>query len=254
MQALDLATKIGFRTRNLSMDEYRELSEGERSYYHALAREENKGWIENQLREYNAGWLVVVDGRVVSYGKDLNDYPDGAELKRICEKTRVFPFVFVNDLLLAVEEGAPVWHQTVHPDDHYPTLGLRLQSLDGAGAIDLVADFDTGALGTFVDLDRLISGSIIQTTLFDVPHIATHLSHRYSYILKHVLVQVVGSADPRYEAQETVVCVRNWHDGPFVRINPSREALVGRHLPAKLALRLILDFVARRTEIEAHGR
>ena len=196
MQALDLATQIGFRTRNLSMDEYRELSEGERSYYHALAREENNGWIENQLREYDAGWLVVVDGRVISYGKNLNDYPDGAELKRICEKTRVFPFVFVNDLLLAVEEGTPVWHQTVHPDDHYPTLGLRLQSLDAAKTIDLVADFDTGALGTFVDLDRLISGSIIQTTLFDVPHIATHLSHRYSYILTRTSRNQTGNHSP----------------------------------------------------------
>lgn len=252
VQALDLATKIGFRTRNLSMEEYKKLSDSERSYFHALAREENKSWIESQLREHKAGWLVVVDGRVIAHGKSLDDYPDEAEIRRICEKMGEFPFVFVNDPLLAVEEGTTTWHQTVHPDDYYPTVGLRLLSLDRATAIELVADFDTGALGTFAELDRLVAGGIIETTLFDVPHIATHLNQRYSYILKHALVQVDGSAGPRHETLETVVCVRDWHDGPFVQINPSRKALVGRHLPAKLALCLTLDFVARCTEVENH--
>jgi hypothetical protein len=157
--------------------------------------------------------------------------------------------VFVNDLLLAVEEGTTTWHQTVHPDDYYPTVGLRLLSLDRVRAIELVADFDTGALGTFAELDRLIAGGIIETSLFDVPHIATHLNRRYSYILKHVLVQVDGSTGQRHETLETAICVRGWHDSPFVQINPSREALAGRHLPARLALRLTLDFVARRTDL-----
>lgn len=122
MQALDLATKIGFRTRNLSLEEYKRLSDSERSYFHALAREENTSWIESQLQEYEAGWLVVVNGRVIAHGKSLDDYPDETEIRRICEKTGEFPFVFVNDLLLAVEEATTTWHQTVHHDDYYPTI------------------------------------------------------------------------------------------------------------------------------------
>jgi hypothetical protein len=250
MQALDLATRIGFRTRNLSMEEYKRLSGSERSYFHALAREENKSWIESQLLEHRAGWLVVVDGRAIAHGKNLDDYPDEAEIKGICEKTGRFPFVFVSDRLLAIEEGATIWHQTVQPDDYYPTLRLRCLSLDRAGTVELVADFDTGALSTFAELDRLVSSGIVETSLFDVPHIATHLNCRYSYVLKHVLVQVDESPGRRHEIPETAICVRDWHDSPFVQINPSREALVGRHLPAKLSLRLTLDFVARRTDVE----
>jgi hypothetical protein len=188
VEALDLTTKIGFRTRNLSMKEYKRLSDSERSYFHALAREENVSWIESQLQEHRAGWLVVVNGRVIAHGENLDDYPDEIEIRRICEKMGEFPFVFVNDLLLAVEESATTWHQTVHPDDYYPTLGLRLLSLDRARSAELVADFDTGALSTFAELDRLVSSGIIETSLFDVPHIATHLNRRYSYVLKHVLV------------------------------------------------------------------
>jgi len=254
VQAVDLATKIGFRTRNLSLEEYERLSDIERSYFHTLAREENMSWIQSQLEEHGAGWLMVIDGRVIAHGKGLDDYPDETEIRRICDRTGKFPFVFINDLLVAVEEATTAWHQTVHPDDYYPTLGLRLISLDRASAIELVADFDTGALGTFADVERLVSGGIIQITLFDVPHMATHLNRRYSYILKHLPVQVIGSAGRRHESLETVICVRDWQAGPFVQINPSREALVGRHLPARLALRLSLDFVARRTELEARRR
>jgi hypothetical protein len=254
MQALDLATKIGFRTRNLSLEEYKMLSGNERSYFHALAREENKSWIESQLQEHKAGWMVVIDGRVIAHGKSLDDYPDEAEIRRICKKTGEFPFVFVSDRLLAIEESATIWHQTVHPDDYYPTLGLRFLSFDRAGSVELVADFDTGALSTFAELDRLVSSGIIETSLFDVPHIATHLNHRYSYILKHVLVQVDESTGHRHETLETAICVRDWHDSPFVEINLFREALVGRHLPAKLGLCLSLDFVARCTDVETHRR
>jgi hypothetical protein len=251
MQALDLAAKIGFRTRNLSLEEYKRLSDSERSYFHALAREENKSWIESRMQEHEAGWMVVIDGRVITHGKSLDDYPDEAEIRKICKKTGEFPFVFVSDLLLTVEEGMTSWHQTAHPDDYYPTLGLRLLSLNRARTIEVVADFDTGALGTFAELDRLVSSGIIETSLFDVPHIAVHLNRRYSYILKHMLVQIDRSIEHRHEMLETVICVRDWHEGPFAQINPSREALVGRHLPAKLSLRLNLDFAARRTDVES---
>ena len=115
MRALDLATKIGFRTRNLSMEEYKRLSDGERSYFHALAREENSSWIKSQLREHEAGWLVVVDGRVIAHGRSLDDYPDEAEIRRICKKTGQFPFVFVSDLLLSIEEDTATWHQMSKP-------------------------------------------------------------------------------------------------------------------------------------------
>jgi hypothetical protein len=254
MQALDLATKIGFRTRNLSLEEYKKLSGSERSYFHALAREENKSWIENQLQEHKAGWMVVIDGLVIAHGKSLDDYPDEAEIRRICKKTGEFPFVFVSDRLLAIEESATIWHKTVQPDDYYPTLGLRFLSFDRAGSVELIADFDTGALSTFAELDRLVSGGIIETSLFDVPHIATHLNRRYSYVLKHVLVQVDESTGYSHETPETAICVRDWGNSPFVEINPSREALVGRHLPAKLGLCLSLDFVARCTDVETHRR
>ena len=72
------------------MEEYKRLSDGERSYFHALAREENSSWIKSQLREHEAGWLVVVDGRVIAHGRSLDDYPDEAEIRRICKKTGQF--------------------------------------------------------------------------------------------------------------------------------------------------------------------
>lgn len=250
MQTVDLATKIGFRTRNLSLEEYKGLSESERNYFHALAREENENWIENQLQVRDAAWLMVVDGQVIDHGESLEDYPEEAEIRKVCEETGKFPFVFVSDLMLAVEESTTTWHRTAYSNDYYPTLGLQLLNLDRTNDIELIADFDTGASSTFTGLDRLVSGGIVETSLFDVPHIATHLNQRYSYVLKHVLVQVSMLEGPNNETRETVICVRDWHNSPFVRINPSREMLVGRHLPAKMTLRLILDFVARRTEID----
>lgn len=48
---------------------------------------------------------MVIDGRVIAHGESLDDYPKETEIRRACEERGKFPFVFVNELLLAVEEG-----------------------------------------------------------------------------------------------------------------------------------------------------
>lgn len=53
------------------------------------------------------------------------------------------------------------------------------------------------------------------------------------------------------ETNWPVACVRDWSQSPFVRINATRRALVGRGPLLELKPRICLDFGSRATEIES---
>ncbi len=82
------------------------------------------------------------------------------QVLEVCKRTGKFPFVFINDKFVVIEESASLWHPTNQTDDHYPTLPIMLSSIDGA--VEFVGDLDTGATHTFVDYDFLENRNIIQ--------------------------------------------------------------------------------------------
>lgn len=111
--------RIGFRTRNLSLAEYQSLTEQERETFHELAWEENHAWLTAQLQEHGAAWLIVVDGQIIASSSDLDEYPTESEIMDIIEETGKFPFIFIDNAILSIEEGANDWHRTVYTDDFY---------------------------------------------------------------------------------------------------------------------------------------
>lgn len=246
----ELLTKISFRTRNLTLKEYEGLPFGERQRLHNLAKNENKGWIEANLRDHKAAWIAVVDGRVIASSNSLDDYPDEAQILEICKETGKFPFIFVNDMILAIEESTSAWHRTIYEGDWYPTIDLQLFDLDKAVSMDVITDFDTGALEMYTDLSTLLAHKIVKETLTDIYRMAFHLGQRYVYVLKGAIIRVEDRSGRSREIRKTLVCVRDWQDGPFVQVNPTRQALVGRSVPCKLGACLRLDFVKNRTGID----
>ena len=75
--------------------------------------------LQEKFATLNAAWLVVVDGKVIASGKSLKDEPMPPQILEICHRTGKFPFVFINDTFLAIEESASSWHATNDPDDFY---------------------------------------------------------------------------------------------------------------------------------------
>lgn len=117
-----------FDGENLTLGEYESLSFEERGLLALRLKEKNHSWLQEKFATLNAAWLVVVDGKVIASGKTLKDEPMPPQILEICRHTGKFPFVFINDIFLAVEEGASTWHETDEPGDFYPTLPVTLSS------------------------------------------------------------------------------------------------------------------------------
>jgi hypothetical protein len=132
---------LEFNGENLPLDAIEKLSVKERGALQRSLKEQNKEWLREKFAALNALWLMVVDGEVRAWGKSMKDYPQLEQILEICRSTGKYPFIFINDDRMAIEESASVWHK-LDADDYYPTLPLTLWS--DAGTAWLVADFDKG--------------------------------------------------------------------------------------------------------------
>jgi hypothetical protein len=61
---------------------------------------------------------MVIDGQVQAWGKTMKDYPQPKQIMEICRKTGKYPFIFIDDDRMAIEESASVWHG-LDADDFY---------------------------------------------------------------------------------------------------------------------------------------
>jgi hypothetical protein len=237
-----------FQSRNPSRQEYRKLSEQQQLELWRAAREKNLDWLTRTFRELKAGWVMVIDGEVTRFGTSLGDFPSDAELTEIEEATRKFPFVFLSDELLAVEEQAASWAALPATGDFYPTLPLSLTGDTGRAA--LVADLDTGSRESFVDFDWLVKQRVTRRRRRELRGASWHLNRPFHYVLRQLTVELTGPEDTTRRGGRTVIGVREWTESPFVQVNPHRVALVGRGVLLALKPLVRLDFAARQTGID----
>lgn len=87
---------------------------------------------------------MILDGKIIDSGDSLKDYPSTEQIREIGLRHGKRPFVFINDLLVAIEESGTPWHRTVYRNDFYPTVSLVLRK--EPDSLEVTADFDTGAL------------------------------------------------------------------------------------------------------------
>jgi hypothetical protein len=236
-----------FMSANVSLAQYEAWSPEERFQYLNNAKKINASWIKKHFQDLRAAWLMVIDGEVIAHGASIQQLPQEPEFEALCEKHGKYPFVFFNPRLFMIEE-ASAWHQTVEPDDAYPTVAVRLQS--ARGALDLTADFDTGAVDAYFDFDLLLRHGLVTPSHRDYEDESAHLGQSFRFITEPVRLSVEDQSGNAKETGFFAFCIKNWHNGPFVAINPTRTALVGRSLFFKLAPVVHLNFAARQTEIE----
>jgi hypothetical protein len=130
---------LKFVGENLTLEEYERLSPEERGSLQWRLKEQNHQWLQEKFAALNAAWLVVVDGKVTASGTSLEDKPRQPQILEICQRAGKFPFVFVNDKFIVIEESASAWHTTTRVGDYYPTLPVKLGAVSG-----VAGDFDTG--------------------------------------------------------------------------------------------------------------
>jgi hypothetical protein len=113
----------------------------------------------------------------------------------------------------------------------------------------VAADFDTGSFDVFADWDRLESQGLVQPQPGDTARSSVHLSQPYVYLRRQLQVGLTAEDGSHREVTRLIFCVRHWTSSPFVRINPTRPALVGRGLCLSLAPQIKLDFAHHLTTL-----
>jgi hypothetical protein len=234
-----------FQGENPSFEEASQLSVDQRSRLMQALQERNRAWLEQKCRELEAKWLFVVDGQVLLHGANLGNYPGDEQIVRLCRETGKLPLVFVR--LYPIEEKA-TWPSTIYPGDFYPTIPLRLSSQGGSA--HLFGDFDTGTSEIYADWELLDRQGVVQITSADQFAIDVHLGQSFSYVVKNLTATLTAADGSQRDAVCGVICVRNWTNGPFVAINATRTALVGREVGLQLQPTVSLDFAQRLTTLQ----
>jgi hypothetical protein len=237
----------GFNGENASLQEYESWSDDQQAQYQSEAEKNNARWIEKKMRDLNAMWLIVIDGQIVASGPMLRTFPHDEEFDELCEKTGKFPFVFFSPRMFYIEETGS-WHPTAIPGDSYPTVRIKLKN--DASETELEADFDTGAMDTYLNLDFLLQHRLIMVKKRKIMKDSSHLGRNYRYITKSIWVEAKDKSGQRRQTRIVAICVTNWSHSPFVAINPNRTALVGRVTMLQLQPAVLLDFANRQTEVE----
>ena len=246
--ALQLAEQHGlpkWQGENPTWDEWQRMSEEERQAVMDELEQRNRVWLEWMRRTLQAEWLLVVDGKIVRYGASWNDYPSDDALEALIQQLGKVPLLFAADPL--IEETA--WSPTRYPEDFYPTLSVTFQGLAGQ-RITLVADFDTGSRHTFADADLLQRQGIIALPLTTLWAVGWHLNRPFRYTPKSLIVILTAADGTQKTSSQTILCVRNWQQSPFVAVNPNRTALVGRSLCLATQVKITLDFAQQVTSVQ----
>lgn len=239
------AEEIEWQGENPPFDIAAEMSLGERSQILESLERRNLRWLENQCEKLGAHCLVVVDGQILAFGgPGLRGLELDRRVEEVGKQTSKYPLIFIHPLALAIEETS--WHPTSVADDHYPTLKILVRNSGSQKA--LLADFDTGAYGCFLDGERLAQSGIINLQIGERLRRSIQLNMTYTYIVRTLTVALLADSE-RKETSQDVICVLNWRQSPFVTINPNRMALVERDLCLTLQPIVSLNFINKTTSV-----
>jgi hypothetical protein len=240
---------LEFVGENPPFDPNQKFSFEEKAAAKRRLKVQNREWLLQKFKELRAGWLMVVDGQIIASGATLSDYPDPEQILKVCHRTEKFPFLFINEDLLAIEESGSPWHPTKDPNDFYPTVNVKFRSNSGIATVN--ADFDTGASAIFVDYTLLVKQNVIQPKTQEETENAQHLNQTFEYLPRKVTAEIVLASGEVRSQEFKIACVAPWESSPFVKINPNRTALVGRGVFLKFKPRILLDFDKQETKIWA---
>jgi len=240
---------LKFVGENPPPEAFRKLSFDERGELKLQLKAQNWQWLEEKFANLHAAWIMVMDGEVIAFDDNLDSYPQVGQIREIGSRYGKRPFIFINDLFIAIEESRFGWHSTVYHNDFYPTVEITLHAQ--TASLDLVADFDTGASASFVNRDLLVAHKLVETDEELEPDASRHLGQTFKYFRQQFNVEVILPTGEALSRKLSMNCVTKWDDSPFVQINPHRTALAGRDLFLKLQSAILLDFANRRTKITA---
>lgn len=249
-----------FKGRNVSLEQYVQMPEEEKFRLQKEVQEKNLEWLRWKFSTLpGASWIMVVDGQVIEQGKP-KDFPSDEQLLAIIRSKAEgkYPFCFGSPHESAIEESGASWHQTAYHStnypDYYPALAVYVGQTQVETAVELKADFDTGAPDAYCDLDWLQQHGIAQQLSFAITGSSRHLDSDYTYYRRRLCFKLVDESGTSRFVERHALCIRNWKKSPFVEVNPNRIALLGRGMLLELKPIVHLNFDRLETKVSFPDR
>lgn len=234
----------------ISFDDYLALSDDELDEIQIAAYKDYHAWINYELAQRQAKWILVCGGIIVESSKVLDDHPSDEKMYAVGKRLGYAPFVFMAGPVIEESEWA-----VLDNNDFYPSLSITLGGTDWErdevliNGILLDGDFDTGSGNTLLDYNRLRSKGIIKSQRSKRTHERFHLGQSYRFYFLPVQIAVTTEAGEIFSKNVSAMCVRNWQQSSLCLANSVRKALVGRDLLLEFPLRVELDGGKRKTKI-----
>jgi len=96
----------------LPFKEYLVLSDEEREHIQLSVYQSHREWIDSELENRRAEWILVCGGEAIESSETLRNYPSREKLMALGEKRGVVPFVFVKAPL---PDKAILWGRVAMP-------------------------------------------------------------------------------------------------------------------------------------------
>ncbi|MCI0690819.1 hypothetical protein L0337_02310 [candidate division KSB1 bacterium] len=164
--------KVDYRTRGypdeaaelfaIPFDSYLAMSEDERAEIAFRAYRILDRWIDQELKDRQAKWMLVCGGEILEASPKLIEYPSAERLMALGKKHGLIPFVFIYKPL--IEESN--W-SAMTDSDYYPTLPINVAKFGATEekllweGVVIEADFDTGSPNLLLDYDQMVSNDVI---------------------------------------------------------------------------------------------
>ncbi|MBI3920807.1 MAG: phosphoribosylformylglycinamidine synthase subunit PurS [Armatimonadetes bacterium] len=228
---------------HLSVDDYEKLSVEERGQLHGEFQRLHGDWIQQQMQERGAKWILVAEGEVVDCGFSWKDCPNSLELEERDIRAGKLHWLF--EKLFLIEESP--WTR-LGERDAYPSLRLAVSGDKESESFVFEADFDSGSSLTALNAEDLSIRNLLPKRPFRTLS-SWHLGQSFEYTILPFHVELTDVSTTSSSSIIDCMVIFRWEGGPFTRINPCRKALAGRNLLLDIPASIELDGTTRQTRI-----
>ncbi len=202
-----------------------------------------EGLLQEIIKSHDASWIVYCANEVIMLGNVGDEPPDEKTLDKISKDYGLLPILYFRSPI--IEEI--YWSMIKNSLDYYPTMTVCVSNSDEK--VKVTGDFDTGSEATFLDFNSLSSVGLVKKSFFDFTNSGQHLGHNFKYLNKETIISIADETGKEVSLPMRCLFVLDWMRSPFIDINKSRKALIGRDIFKHFKLKLYLDTSKKQTSI-----
>jgi len=212
----------------LSMEEYLAKTDDEKLRIDQRIWHFRGDWIEKELNQRNAAWIMVCGDEVIDSSNSYQNIPNEAQIRKIANDKGKMPFLFCHSTIIEESPWSNVGKN--HVEDYYPTIELQINGRTH------IADFDTGSPETYISDDIINIDFNFSMRGRTKIHNVSHLK----YLQKVEITIPLDEGGNVNSIEYSLFVIPQWAESEFISVNEVRKCLAGRDLLNKFPIEVRL--------------